>query len=56
MMEKLNMTDVKMNYKGNYKNHNCSNEEETTTHLLKVHGDPDKTYEICVQYWSLYLH
>ena len=33
MMEKLNITDVKMHHKGNYKNHNCSicsNEEETT--------------------------
>ena len=49
MMEKLNMTNVKMNYKGNYKNHNCSicsNEEETTIHLLKYHQSGEPSNEI----------
>ena len=49
LIERLNMTDVKINYKGNYKNINCSictNKEETTLHLLEYHQKGKNMKEI----------
>ena len=49
MIEKLNMTKVKTNYKGNYENIKCSicqDEEETTLHLLKHHQTSNPPIEI----------